>query len=227
MSDKRHSFQPLLFARSPAAALPRPPRAVPPPLPPPRKRQESHVRLSAQAAPPLPATPTAVLDELCEDQMNLAMSLACLDRLVEETPPVAQPPLRERIDRLGQLRDRLAALNACAVDRDVHAAFGPDAPLADYLRGAYAWGHAVLRALDDLATRLCRRRPDWAAYRWRIEEAKNFHFDELRPQIRGDLAALAVVTRGGARGPLVVRDAVEALFAAADALEETLDRRFS
>jgi hypothetical protein len=220
VSDKRHSFQPLLFA---APAREPPPKRLPPPLPPPRKRQESHVRLSARAAPPLPSTPTAVLDDLCEDQMSMTMSLSCLERLASEAPPVAQPPLRERIDRLGELRDRLAALNACAVDRNVHVAFAPDAPLADYLRGAYAWGHAVVRALDDLAARLCRRRPDWAAYRWRIEEAKNFHFDELRPQIRADIAALAVVSRG----PVVIRDAVEAVFAAADALQETLDRRFA
>jgi hypothetical protein len=154
------------------------------------------------------------------------MSLACLERLVETAPLGAQPGLRERTYRLTVLRDALESMNASAADRGLHAAFAPDAPLADYLRGIYAWVHATTRALDDLTTRLSQRKPDWAVFRWRIEEAKNFHFDDLRPRIRANLDALAG-PEDGSVGPALLRDAAERIFLASDGLEETLDRRFS
>ena len=65
--------------------------------------------------------------------------------------------------------------------------------MADYLRGVYAWTHAVLRALDVLVAGLCIMQPDWVSYRLRIEEARNFHFDELEEVIKEDLASLLVL----------------------------------
>jgi hypothetical protein len=75
--------------------------------------------------------------------------------------------------------------------------------------------------LDHLANSLRALRPDWALLRWRIEEAKNFHFDELHDAIRNDVLALASVA------PIEeLHYAVEHLFATGVALEEHLDERF-
>jgi hypothetical protein len=89
----------------------------------------------------------------------------------------------------------------------------------------------VVRALDHLAGSLRKLQPDWALLRWRIEEAKNFHFDELHAPIRADLEALTIIANSGpfgARRPPVeeLAYAVERLFATAVALEEHLDERF-
>jgi len=233
---------------APSAAMPSAPKTLPPVVPPPRRPapstrspNESHVRLRAHAAAP-PATEIEfldaqeLLDELCEDQLTMSMNLECLERAVEDAPrdASARAALRTfdaRIKDLGALRDALAAVQLASVDRRLHRLFVADAPLADYLRGLYAWAHAVVRALDNLAASLRVLQPDWALLRWRIEEAKNFHFDELHDPIRRDLMALGVVSRAGAFGaerPLVqeLHDAVERLFATATALDEHLDERF-
>jgi hypothetical protein len=70
--------------------------------------------------------------------------------------------------------------------------------------------------------------PDWALYRGRIEEAKNFHFDELHDAIRADLQALTIAAGGGSFGARVppiddLQEAVEALFTTATTLEARLD----
>ncbi|MBX3190402.1 MAG: hypothetical protein KF819_25605 [Labilithrix sp.] len=177
-----------------------------------------------------------LLDELCEDQLTFGMNLACLERAVEQAPrdPSARAALRTlemRLADLCALRDALAALQLATADSRVHRLFVPDSPLADYLRGIYAWAHALVRALDQLASSLRDLSPDWALVRWRIEEAKNFHFDELHDAVRADLLALSIVANGGSFGanrPAVdeLRYAVERLFATATALEEHLDERF-
>jgi hypothetical protein len=184
-----------------------------------------------------------LLDELCEDQLNLSMGLACLERALEDAPrdPSARAALKSldaRLQDLFALRDALARVHALTVDPRLQRLFVQDAPLADYLRGIYAWTHAVVRALEELAGGLRKLQPDWATLRWRLEEAKNFHFDDLQESIRGDITALAIVAHRGvlesARGPKGsappaigdLSSACGALFAAAHTLEEHLDERF-
>lgn len=250
---KRHSFRPLLFAPPQGAdAMPRtspprpaPGRSTPPVLPKPprlpaegrRGAGESHVRLRAMPVANIDWLDAQdLLDELCEDQLTLSMNLACLEQAVEGTPRLpatrsALSALQARLVDLGVLRDALAAVQLRTADPRVHRLFLPDAPLADYLRGLYAWAHAVVRALDQLAAGVRAAKPDWAMLRWRLEEAKNFHFDELHEPIRADLAALAVLEGSlAARGEeLAAGDlerAVEHLLAVAGQAVRRLDERF-
>jgi hypothetical protein len=153
----------------------------------------------------------AVLDELDEDQLALSMRIAGLERAgvigsKDEATRNALRPLHDRLGDLIDVCDALAALQRSAIAQSVHRAFLPDAPLAEYVRGVYAWMHAVVRALEELVFGVRRgerktkpmdlfapdepNEPDWATYRWRIEEAKNFHFHELERAIRIDLAQL-------------------------------------
>jgi hypothetical protein len=207
-----------------------------------RSANDSHVRLRAVLAPPAPAADhdfrdaQELLDELCEDQLTMSMNLACLEEGVGQAPRDASAhaavrTLSARLADLGALRDALASVQVAMVDPRLQRLAIPDSPLADYLRGLYAWGHAVVRALDHLAGSLRKLQPDWALVRWRIEEAKNFHFDELHAPIRAELEALTIMANSGpfgARRPPVedLAYAVERLFATAVALEEHLDERF-
>lgn len=177
-----------------------------------------------------------LLDELAEDQITLCMNVTCLEESVGLAPRDASAraavrTLEARLADLGALRDTLENVQLASSDSRLQRVMLPDSPLTDYLRGIYAWAHAVVRALDHLASSLRTMRPDWALLRWRIEEAKNFHFDELHEGMRADLVALEVVANGGAFGadrPRVedLRYAVERLISTAVALEEHLDERF-
>lgn len=249
----RHSFRPLLFAPPQGGDLlpptiPPPPRAPAPTPDAPaakprltRSANDSHVRLRAQSIP-LPRAADIehldaqdLLDELCEDQLTMSMNLARLEESVASAPrdPSAAAALRTleaRLADLGALRDALARVQLATVDTRLQRLVVPESPLADYLRGIYAWGHAVVRALDHLASSL-RTHPDWALLRWRIEEAKNFHFDELHEPIRADLLAFTIIAHGGSFGadhPRIedLQYAVERLISTAVALEEHLDERF-
>jgi hypothetical protein len=233
----RHSFRPLLVAPPASGTVP-----VAAPARPSRSPNDSHVRLRSPAAPLPRATDIEfldaqeLLDELCEDQLTMSMSLTCLEEAVGQAPRDASAraalrTLESRLADLGALRDALARVMQTTVDPRVQRLVVPDAPLADYLRGIHSWTNAVMRALDQLAASLRTLQPDWALLRWRIEEAKNFHFDELFPAIRADLQALVIVANGGSFGanmPQIhaLQDAVEQLFAAATTLEANLDQRF-
>jgi hypothetical protein len=212
-----------------------------------RSASASHVRLRAQSIPLPRAADIAhldaqdLLDELCEDQLTLSMNLARLEESVAAAPrdasvSAALRTVDARVADLGALRDALARVQLATVDPRLQRLVVPESPLADYLRGVYAWGHAVVRALEQLAVSLqpkgaLRARPDWATLRWRIEEAKNFHFDELHEPIRADLLAFTILAQGGAFGadrPRIeeLEYAVERLLSTARALEEHLDERF-
>jgi hypothetical protein len=176
-----------------------------------------------------------LLDELCEDQLAMSMNLASLDESVTAAPRdaavrVALQTLEARVADLGALRDALANVQVASVDARLQRIFVPDSPLAEYLRGIYAWAHAVIRALDHLAGSM-RAHPDWALLRWRLDEAKNLHFDELHEAIRADVLALTIVANGGSFGanrpPIEdLQYAVERLISTAVALEEHLEERF-
>ncbi|MBS2014081.1 MAG: hypothetical protein JST00_14420 [Deltaproteobacteria bacterium] len=227
------------------------PSAVPPAArkaEPKRQANDSHVRLrapmphaSSHATLPLAASiefldAVDLLDELCEDQITLSMNLACLEQAAHEAPNDASAraairTLTMRIADLAALRDALATVQSASADPRVQRLYAADSPLADYARGLYAWAHAVVRALDTLASSLKTLSPDWAMLRWRIDEAKNFHFDELQDAIRKDLVALSIVANAGALGQSppdvdALTYAVERLFSTANALEEHLDERF-
>ena len=208
-----------------------------------RSANDSHVRLRTHALPL--ALPRAadiehldaqdLLDELCEDQLTLSMNVTRLQEAVAATPRDASAhaalrTLEARLADLGALRDALARVQLATVDLRLQRLVVPESPLADYLRGLYAWGHAVVRALDHLAASL-RSQPDWALLRWRLEEAKNFHFDELHELIRADVLAFKIVAHGGSFGadhpPIEELEyAVERLLSTAVALEAHLDERF-
>ena len=244
LPKKRHSFRPLLFA-PPQGAEALPPTIPPPPAVPALRRSanDSHIRLRPQAATGPRATDIELLDaadlldELCEDQLTISMNLACLEESVAQAPrgPSSRAALRileARLADLAALRDALAALHASTVDPRLQRVVLPEAPLAEYMRGLYAWAHAVLRALDHLACSLRKLTPDWAVLRWRIEEAKNFHFDELHEPIRAELIALTIISNAGSFGadrpPIEeLQYAVEHLFSVGVALEEHLDERFA
>lgn len=249
---KRHGFRALLFAVPstsmqpgglPSGTVP----ALPPVAPPPRRPHapvgtdeltarptsrgsgESHVRLRAMPLGAIEwADANVFLDEIAEEQLVFGMSLASLERALEQSPrdPSARAALAvlaRRVDDLGRMRDVLAFLHVVAADRRVHSVFLPDGPLAEYLRGIYAWMHAVLRALEQLAHGLRTLQPDWARLRYRLDEAKMFHFDELEDAIAADLLALGLVTPGGV--PELER-VVTLLLAAGRSLEAHLDERF-
>jgi hypothetical protein len=196
----------------------------------------SHVRLKPIAAGPLPTLrgriecleAEALLDELCEDQLTLSMNLSCLERASLERPRdlCAQAALRSidaRLFDLRNVRDALALAQMAAWASTVHRALLPSAPFADYLRGVYAWMHAVVRALDDLVSGLRHNEPAWSMYRWRIEEAKNFHFDELEDDVRADFAAL-VNENGDEVSVARLTTAFNALLKHARILEHELDK---
>ena len=138
-------------------------------------------------------------------------------------------PPRSGASRLASATSATSATpsRCCTSPPNVQPAFLPDAPLAEYLRGAYAWLFAVVRALEHLALGLCAKEPDWATYRWRIEEAKNFHFDELEGEIAASLGALASLDRGVDVVVTQLAAAVELVLEDARALEARLDERFA
>jgi hypothetical protein len=169
-----------------------------------------------------------VLDELGEDHLTLSVNLACLDRARYECDTedrcaaAALRSIDRRLTDLAYVRDALAGVQLAAATRSVQRAFLPDAPLADYVRGVYAWMHAVVRAFDRLVSELAEKNPSWPKYRARIEEAKNFHFDELGGAIRADLASLRLES-GDDEAVRLLRKAFEGLLNEAVALEATLD----
>ena len=250
MPKNRHSLRPLLFA-PPQGSDALPPTLRPPPPPPSarltRSANDSHVRLRAQAIP-LPRSAELqhvdahdVLDELCEDQLAMSADLAQLEESVagvtrDASAQVARRTLEARVADLRALRDRLAGVHLATADARLLRLFVPESPLADYLRGVYAWAHAVVGALDHLVESLCpqgdtRARPDWARFRGSIEEAKNLHFDELHEPIRADILALTILAQGGSFGadhpPIEeLHYAVEHLISTALAVETHLDKRF-
>lgn len=225
----RHSFRPLLFVP------PQGPDALPETVREPRASRvrardacESHVRLQAVPAASIDwLDAVEVLDELGDEQLALGVALSCLEQaiaFVPRAPAMGEVlfALNRRARDLGAYRDALAAVQIAAIDRTVQRVFSNESVLADYLRGLYAWAHAVVRALEELATSLRVHRPDWAAYRFRVEEAKNFHFDDLADAIRADIATLP-----DARGRDELVSAIEQLFAAARVLEARLDERLT
>lgn len=231
--QKRHSFRALLFAP------PQGPDALPKTLPPPsqKPRSDSHVRLRAQtsAAPDVEIEfldALELLDDLGDDQVTLSMALASIERATETGPRdlsalAALRAIYERVEDLRAVRNAIADVQKIAIDRRLHRVFVADAPLAEYLRGVYAWLHEAAKALGVVATELQSLSADWPAFRRRMDGARNFHFDELMAPIQADLSSLAAVARQMEPPHPPVRElaaAIGRLFQAAMYLEASLDQ---
>jgi long-subunit acyl-CoA synthetase (AMP-forming) len=168
----------------------------------PRGRFDSRVRLRPKVSPEAGRLPAwqlgavavkgsiewleaqQLLDELGQNQFLLDDLLQTVD------------PSDDRVRSILVVREALAAVFRISASRAVHRAFLPEAPLAEYVVGVYSWLFAVIGALGET---------DPATYAWRIEQARNFHFDELHQDIRADLsrplprAAMSASPRRSAR----------------------------
>jgi hypothetical protein len=183
----------------------------------------SHLRLVA-LEPELPRA-RAVLAELSvlrEDNAIGVQELAQQMRDLAVHYPRARVFVREVLyDRYEDLR--LVAWAMSAVERELSdpslASLAAEGESADYLRGLYAWSHAASRALQGLSADLRRGGPDWALYRFRLEEASQFVFDELEGPL------LDAVRANGTPAASALHDAYVALFAAVAEVRGRLDRR--
>jgi hypothetical protein len=190
---------------------------------PPEAERDSHVRLIAEV--PESARARAVLMELAvlrEDNALGVLELAQQMRHLAVHFPRARPLVREVLyDRYEDLR--LVAWAMAAVERELAgpglATLTATPEAADYFRGLYAWSHAVGRALLGLAADLRHGGPDWAMYRFRVEEASQFVFDELEGTL------LDAVRAGDDARSQGLRDAYAALFLAVREVRERLDQR--
>ena len=205
----RHSFRPLLFAP------PQGPDALPKTLPPPprafRRRPTAPAGRNRSSPPttrtfgcarcslPLPRATEIeyldaqdLLDELCEDQLTMSMNLACLEELVAASAARCSGARCAAHARGTARRSRCAARRArerAALDRRLRVSSALAVPglTARRLPARDLRVGACRRARARSPRQEPARAPDWALLRWRIEEAKNFHFDELHEPIRADL----------------------------------------
>jgi hypothetical protein len=174
----------------------------------------------------------AVLDEVSDEQLGLTVDLVCLDRALEDAHFVGAPRgtvvvrqiLRDRARDAHELREALAGIFTMASDHTFLPLFTLDATLADYLRGVYAWASAAIDGMSELVGGLRQGRPDWALFRFRLEEAKRFHMMDLQEGVRADLAALRGIVGATGQVALLTRR-VEELFSIQMWLEVRLDQR--
>ncbi len=129
--------------------------------------------------------------------------------------------LKGRAQALAHVRDGL--LQVLAAASSVPRLFRDGTAFVDYLRGVAAWSHATLEALGEHARSLGPTGQSTSTgaptdFAWRVELAKNLHFDELMGEVEAELA------EAGAYDPAVdaVRAAMERLFYVARALEARL-----
>ncbi len=192
---------------------------------------ESHVRLRAVRVNEI-AEARAVLDEISDEQLGLTVDLVCLDRALEDVQFTGAPrgtaavrqTLRDRARDAHELREALAGILGMASDHTFLPLFTLDATLADYLRGVYAWASAAIDGMSELVGGLRQGRPDWALFRFRLEEAKRFHMMDLQEGVRADLAALRGIV-GATDQVAELASRLEGLFSVAVWLEVRLDQR--
>jgi hypothetical protein len=128
--------------------------------------------------------------------------------------------LKGRAQALAHVRDGL--LQVLAAASSVPRLFRDGTAFVEYLRGVAAWSHATLEALWEHARSLGPTGQSSTGaptdFAWRVELAKNLHFDELMDEVEAELA------EAGAYDPAVdaVRAAMERLFYVARALEARL-----
>ena len=192
------------------------------------RAHDSHVRLRSVAAEAAPEA-RAAIDQMGDEQLALTTAMICLDQQLDAaTDPRAATTLADLKDRIAdvhELREALASIYVLASDRALEPVFAADAPLVAYSRGVYAWAHAAVRALTDLAYGLRQGNPDWALARYRLGEARHFHLEALQSEVRNDVCALRLVAGEDDRMQELY-ERVEELFACAMWAEMRLDARF-
>jgi hypothetical protein len=182
------------------------------------------------AAPEATPAGTRLLDELGDDDLNLTVSLLCLEQAAGSMPRdpsarAAAETLRMRIQDLVDLRDALHALVAHARDASIAHLFAPEEPLAVYVKGLYVWSAGVVDTLDELARALRELSPDWMRLRNRLDEASGFYFDGLVTKVRRQASAQHVHGRT-TDATRALCDSLEEVFWAASWLHRSLETRF-
>jgi hypothetical protein len=201
-----------------------------------RAREDAAAEEEAVEPPPPSAQVTTgnpFLDEMANDDLNLTVSLMCLEQLLGGMPNdrsirAAAEALRCRIHELGDMRDALHDLYLAATLHEARGvrAMPPEGALAAFVKGLYLWSEILADAFEELALGMRALAPDWARLRERIEEGDTFYFDGLVAQIRRDLAANALDARDPRDPRGTFADDVEALLWAAAWLNRTLQKRF-
>jgi hypothetical protein len=136
-----------------------------------------------------------MLDDLASEQLTFTMGLLCFESDGEGLPydpstRAAAQTLALRLGDLATVRDCLQAFQLDLYDARVSPLLHVDGPVAEYLRGVYAWTKAVIRAFEDLRSELRALSPNWAKLRARLEDASTFYLKDLEPLIRAQAARL-------------------------------------
>ena len=147
----------------------------------------------------VPLEARTFVDEMTTAQMELTAQIVTLAWVTHAIPehPVTQGVgtyIREAGKSFTRLRSALSALRLDARGVRLGALLAPDANLADYLRGLYAWSAALVRALEDLALEARVRAPRWGKLQRRIEDARVFHLDDLESAVRKQWAQMRRAT---------------------------------
>jgi hypothetical protein len=168
------------------------------------------------------------------EQITLTLALDTLRSTTTDEPydaslRAATATLRARISDVASLRDALEVVLNVTLDARMNDFTNADGPLAEYLRGVYAWTKGVARAMEELAHELLALAPDWARFRMRLEDAETFYFEPLESDIRARIERLHADSPGldDARDPLHhLRAHIEEMFRTASGLRNALEQRF-
>jgi hypothetical protein len=178
-------------------------------------------------------TERTFLEELGDEQLAFHVGLSdlreALARALEALPRdrsthAAAQAIEARVADLDDLREALNAVYLDAADPRTGSLLRSNGPLADYLRGLYAWNRGVLRALMDLADELRVLSPDWARLRARLEDTHGFYLRDLEPRIRREAKAFGVLCTEDPLADFAMH--LDELFWAASCLRTNLDKRF-
>jgi len=171
------------------------------------------------------------LDEIGDEQLNMVVSLVCVERVLDHLPHdpsahAAAQSVRARIADLAHVRDALEDVYASSSNPVFAALFSPDGHLADFMRGVYVWVGVVLRALERVSIELRELQPNWARVREKIDEGSYFYFRELIELVRVDVETLRITAPESAPAIAELDDRLEELFFATGMLRAKLDERF-
>jgi hypothetical protein len=171
------------------------------------------------------------LDDVADAQITLAVNLESLEESLDHvaydpSTIAAAATMRRRLGELREMEEALADVCAASAYPVLAPLFLRDAPLSDYLRGLQAWTNGVVRALEQLSTELRVPPADWATLRSRLQEAAQFHLQELTELIYAEVAKLSASCRE-ARAPLSeLEPRLSHLFATAEWFLLTIRLRF-
>jgi len=155
----------------------------------------------------MPVSSRAFGDDMASLQMELTARLVALAAAVEGAPAGTVASYVRAAGRdLVRVRRALASLRLDVRDVNVRPMFAAKGPLADYIRGTYAWCGAVARALEHLAAAELRPAPDlvraiqrlvgegraptFAQFEREVESARWLRLSEQEPVVRRHWATL-------------------------------------